>query len=284
MKQMMKPITKFNFIIDILLFLVMAAIGGIGLLLKYRLVSGEERWDIYGSNPELYIWGIDRHLWGDIHLYLGYFFFVLLFFHILLHWRQIKGIFQLMFPVRIWQVVLVPGLVIISVFLLFFGFFSPIDVDPLHPGSGRGRLDAARHLEEGVRPLVQLQDPAFEQGGEGSAEPGSVVPETAEGDVEESPGDMDENPVSLREPGTGRQALQHREDEVHQERTLEIYGTSTISEIEARFGIPTAKIKESLGISSDVPDSERLGRLRRRYGFHMSDVERLVLEYQHVNQ
>jgi hypothetical protein len=56
--------SKLNLIIDALLLVCMAAITGIGLLMKNVLVPGYKRWDIYGRNVELYFWGLDRHQWG----------------------------------------------------------------------------------------------------------------------------------------------------------------------------------------------------------------------------
>jgi hypothetical protein len=44
---------KLNLVIDALLLLCMAAMAGIGLLMKYVLVPGFKRWEIYGRNVEL---------------------------------------------------------------------------------------------------------------------------------------------------------------------------------------------------------------------------------------
>lgn len=57
----MKHKSKINFIIDTIMFIVMMAIGGIGLLMKFILVPGVKRWEIYGSNVDLFLWGWDRH-------------------------------------------------------------------------------------------------------------------------------------------------------------------------------------------------------------------------------
>lgn len=266
---MVKKITAINFIVNVFLFLVMAAIGGIGLLMKYKLVSGEERWEIYGSNPDLFLWGLDRHQWGDVHLILGYVFFGLLFLHILLHWSQIKGIYQVMIKARSWQVILVSLFVIVSLLLLFFAFISTIDVVPLKAGEGRHQLEAARH--EATEDIT-----AARRAGEVSGFAG------------------DENPLVSETPVTGAEApaplgrnQSPQEDsglhEDHEARALEIYGTHTIGEIADRYGVPAELLKKALGIPVDRPDSERLGRLRRQYGFHMSDVERFIEEYSKNN-
>ena len=44
---------RINFLINALMFLCAAAMGGIGFLLRYDLVTGEQRQAIYGSNVRL---------------------------------------------------------------------------------------------------------------------------------------------------------------------------------------------------------------------------------------
>jgi Domain of unknown function (DUF4405) len=261
-------ITIINFILNMLLFLVMAAIGGVGLLMKYKLVSGEERWDIYGSNPDLYMLGWDRHQWGDIHLILGYIFFCLLFLHIVLHWSQVKGIYQRMIEARSWQIILVSAFVIVSLFLMFFAFISPIDVVPLKEGEGRHRLEAARHLD-----AESVAVP--ESGAEvpGHAETGEDLDRDASSDVD----------VSTVSAGRSQEPL-HEDHSIHEERSFEIFGTSTIAEVAARYDVPAELIKKAIGVPYDIPDNQRLGRLRRQYGFHMSDVERFIDEYRQENK
>ncbi len=57
----MKIKPKLNLIIDVFMFLLMMAIGGIGFLIKFILIPGSARWIRYGENVELYFWGMDRH-------------------------------------------------------------------------------------------------------------------------------------------------------------------------------------------------------------------------------
>ena len=61
-----------NFIIDVLMFICMAAVAGIGFLIKYTLISGRESWIVYGDKVDLYFLGIYRHEWGTIHLIIGF--------------------------------------------------------------------------------------------------------------------------------------------------------------------------------------------------------------------
>lgn len=87
---------KINLIIDAVMFVLMAAITGIGLLMKYILIPGFERNAVYGKNVELFFWGMDRHQWGTIHLIISLCLIALLLLHIILHWKQVVCIFQKM--------------------------------------------------------------------------------------------------------------------------------------------------------------------------------------------
>ena len=73
----------------------MSVIIGTGFLIKYTLISGQERWDVYGRKVELYLLGLDRHQWGMIHLILGFVLMGLLIAHIVFHWKiKEKSIFE----------------------------------------------------------------------------------------------------------------------------------------------------------------------------------------------
>ena len=84
--------SKANLIIDALLFLCVMAITGIGLLMKYVLLPGKETTAIYGRKVDLFLFGMDRHAWGRIHLILAFVFLGLLTLHVVLHWNMIRYI------------------------------------------------------------------------------------------------------------------------------------------------------------------------------------------------
>lgn len=86
--------TKLNFIIDALMFLCMTAITGLGLLMKFVLIPGKERWVRYGRNVDLFLFDMDRHEWGTVHLILGFILLGLLLLHIILHWKTILGMYR----------------------------------------------------------------------------------------------------------------------------------------------------------------------------------------------
>lgn len=124
----MKNKNRLNFIIDAAMFLVMMAIIGIGLLIKYVLLPGSHRWEIYGRNVDLTLWGWDRHQWGTLHLVLGAVLCFLLVLHIVFHWKQIKSIFKLFVRNIAGKQILTALFVIVSILLTAFPFFVDITV------------------------------------------------------------------------------------------------------------------------------------------------------------
>ena len=111
---------KLNLIIDVLLLLCLAAIVGIGLLMKFVLVPGYQRWEIYGRNVSLFFCGLDRHQWGTIHFIIGLVFLSLLLLHVVLHWSMIVGIYRRLIPNRFARWVI--ALILICITALFFSF------------------------------------------------------------------------------------------------------------------------------------------------------------------
>lgn len=59
-----------------------------------------------------------------------------------------------------------------------------------------------------------------------------------------------------------------------------IQGEMTLSEVEAATGVPASFILDRLALPENTARDERLGRLRRQYGFSMGDVRKAVADYQ----
>ena len=130
---------KLNFIIDALMFLILMAMAGLGFLMKYTLPPGRAVHATYGSNLALSWLGWDRHDWGDIHLYLAFILLGVLIIHLILHWKQILGLFQRLVPDprRRYRIALV--FLIISLLLIYFPFLITPDMQPRGRGGGRGQ-------------------------------------------------------------------------------------------------------------------------------------------------
>ena len=236
----MKHKSKINFIIDALMFIAMMAIGGIGFLMKFVLVSGSHRWEIYGSNVDLFLWGWDRHQWGGLHLIFGYILLGLLFLHIVFHWKQIKGMYRNLIQERSRRVILALIFVIICLLFLFFAFIVDADVTPLKQGE-RGRR-------------VERSQPEVNETLVSSKEKVNVSKISSKQDISD-------------------------EKDVHQEISIEVLGSMSLKEVEKKHNVPANAIKKYLGIPLSASDNESLGRLRRRYNFNMSEIGRFIEKY-----
>ena len=131
--------SKLNLIIDALLLLCVAAIVGIGLLIKYVLVPGYQRWEIYGRNVSLFLWGLDRHQWGTIHFIIGLVFLALLVLHIVLHWQMVVGIYRKLIPNRFARWITALILLVVTILLFAFPYFVKPKVIEQGRGKGRGQ-------------------------------------------------------------------------------------------------------------------------------------------------
>ena len=120
--------TKVNLIIDALLLLSIAAIAGIGFLIKYVLVPGFKRWEIYNRNVNLSFWDMDRHEWGTIHFIIALIFLALLILHIVLHWSMIINIYGKLIPNNIARRTFAVILFCTVILLIIFPVFVKPDV------------------------------------------------------------------------------------------------------------------------------------------------------------
>ncbi len=134
-KAMPKPIV--NFVINAIMTFCMSAIIGTGFLLKYTLISGQERWDVYGEKVELYFLGMTRHQWGTVHLVLGFVLFGLLIAHIFLHWKIVTSVYQKIIKVPLTKKIVAVSFIIICLLLIFVSFFIKPKVENIEKGKGR---------------------------------------------------------------------------------------------------------------------------------------------------
>lgn len=73
-------------LIDIIAFTAFLFLTSSGILLRYLLPAGSGRWSE--------VWGMTRHQWGEVHFWVSIFFFAILAFHLLQHWRFVLGLFR----------------------------------------------------------------------------------------------------------------------------------------------------------------------------------------------
>ncbi|NIQ14682.1 MAG: hypothetical protein GTO02_09875, partial [Candidatus Dadabacteria bacterium] len=59
-------------------------------------------------------------------------------------------------------------------------------------------------------------------------------------------------------------------------------GSMTLQEIEITTGVPAMYIIESLNLPETVSADEQLGRLKRKYGFELSNVKAIIQQYKNT--
>lgn len=249
----LKPVTrqKVNIVIDILMFVVMAALAVIGFLIRYTLISGEARWEKFGSNIEMTLLGLDRHEWGFIHLVLGVMLAVLLVLHIFFHWQQIICLFSRLTPLRPQRYALGSAIIVVSLLIFILPFFLKVELGEPIRGQGEG---GGRNV---------------------SRSSGTYLSDESENRIPVPSEELNELPQT--------QAIHQDENRGHGEaRMLEVKGYHTIGTLAKNYNISAAELKSTLNIPLDVSSNERLGRIRRIYGFSMREVEECILALQHT--
>ena len=58
--------------------------------------------------------------------------------------------------------------------------------------------------------------------------------------------------------------------------SLDIRGSMTLQEAADTAGVPVRELIERLGLPKDVSPDERIGRLRRRFGFELTDIRKAL--------
>ena len=115
-------------VLNLLLYLGFCAMLGTGLLMAYRLPPGSR------GGTGLTVLGIDRHQWGDVHLWISYIFIAVVIAHLWMNWAWLNKIAASMKPMRLWGGLLV-GIVIIVLLLLL-----PVHNRQLPRNQGHGRI------------------------------------------------------------------------------------------------------------------------------------------------
>ncbi|NLE34989.1 MAG: DUF4405 domain-containing protein [Bacteroidales bacterium] len=128
MKNWSRIKSRVNLIIDFIMLLNMMTLAGIGFLIKYVLLPGYKASEVYGNDSDLFFWGLDRHQWGAIHLYVALFLVFLLLLHIILHWDMVVCILKKMIHGRTARTVVLLAIGLISLFIALGPLFLKPEV------------------------------------------------------------------------------------------------------------------------------------------------------------
>jgi hypothetical protein len=230
-----------NLIIDGVLFVLMGLLTGIGLLIKYVLLSGEDRWIKYGKNVNITFLDLDRHQWGKIHLIVAIVLIVFLILHIIFHWKMIVCLCKGFISNKGFRILIVFALTILTVVCTVFPFFIKTTTDDLAFGSERFNVHS-EHANSDT--IIDLK-----------------------------------NTKKIKSSVVAIVDEKHKDEHHHIDPSIEVKGFNTIQELSNKYKIPCDKIKEELNIPISTSNSSKLGHLRKQYNFNMSDVELIIANH-----
>jgi hypothetical protein len=238
----LKNKTKIHLLIDAVMFLQMMAIAGIGFMIKYVLVAGFKRYDIYGRDVDLTFWGLDRHEWGSIHLYISFSFLFLLILHIVLHWDTIVCIFKKMVLNHKTRLIIVLSFLLLSILFIV----GPLFIKP--------DLIAWQENHHRHHPGNQTMPQNNSNNTQNDFKATKTTPEKNK-----------EKTLEMQKTHENHENLQ----------SVEVYGYMTINEVATKFNIEAAEICKKANIPEKYAN-EKLGRLKKMYGFRLSDIKNIV--------
>ncbi len=240
MKNRFMSKSVINLMIDGLLFLLLFAMAGLGLLIKYVLLSGYQTNEIYGGNVELLFWGLDRHQWGTIHLWVSLVFVFFIFLHVILHWTMIVCIAK--------KIIAGSGTrLVVSFSLAFLAII--LGIGPLFIEPEVGSFEV-RHLNRR-----------------------DVVVNNSESQIDEISGVFSAETNELKDD----QQEEQTHDDLFD--SLEISGSMTLSGVAEQYQVSVNELADALNVSRSE-SNETLGRLRKKYGFRISRVKEEVIKLQ----
>ncbi len=245
-----------NYIIDILMLLIMLAIASIGFVIKYVLVSGSQRWEIYGNNVEQTFWGMDRHGWGDVHLVLGIALLVLLMVHIILHFNWIICMTKKAIPVKPLRYAIVSASLILILLCSAFPFII------------KHNIQTSIHKEYHAREVKK-----------------DIEPEQHNTDVKKASNVQQKSIQSTT--ASSHQIKEESSQKTESENSwenIDVKGYMTFAEIEAKYEIPSEIIIHKLNLPSDTPNNERLGRIKKTRDFTMEEIKIIIYNFQKGNK
>jgi len=263
--------SKLNLVIDAIMLVVMMALIGVGLLNKYVLLSGQEKWAKFGKNLDLTLFGLDRHEWNTIHFILGILLFALLLLHIWFHWNMVVHIYQNIIKNRKVRIVLAIALLAVSVVLIAFPLFINAEIE--------------NHDYQGERHYSGRNKDAKERDGQ-------YLQKTESTNIENPVIDSDKNTqlgnIEIKNNQEKINSPKHVTDVKKEEHhnipaNIEVMGSMTLKFVAEKYDVPVNLIKSKLNIPQSTSNYEKLGRLRRVHGFTMSEVEEIIYSFQKEN-
>ncbi len=275
---------KLNLVIDVIMLVVMMALIGVGLLNRYVLLTGQQKWEKYGENLEFYLWGFDRHDWNYIHFILGLILFGLLVLHVWLHWKMIINIYKNLIKNKKTRMFMGLALAFVSLlFLVFPLFIEPETGEVIKREQHSKEVPGRNEMERGTGRGVGRGDRGQQQ----NTEP--LIIDKKENNIDYlSPGEEKNEIITDNDQVQANSSQQHKGSNEGKHRdipsNIEVMGSMTLLEVAEKYDVPVNHIKNKLDIPLSTSDNERLGRLRKTHKFTMSDVEEIISKYKKAKE
>ncbi len=259
---------RLKYFIDALLFICIVGLAGIGFLQGFFLAEGP-----VADISKKYFLGLHTHQWGHLHFYISIAFAVLIIIHLILSWSWIKATTKKIFK-KGWGTALI-GMVVISLLVpLILWAFSIKNAEKyaeFGTRSGRGRNIVVTEKQVKGEPVItekKNQPLQKKEAGEQPVQPPAQQQEPVqrEGSLHKKESVHEGSQEHEEKPKLTRGRLDEHETGIL------ITGQTTLRELEEKTGIPKSTILKEMGIPTNIPYSESLGRLKRRYNFTMQEL------------
>ena len=255
---------RLKYLIDALLFICIVGLAGIGFLQGFFLEEGP-----VADISKKYFLGLHTHQWGHLHFYISIAFAVLIIIHLILSWNWIKATTKKIFK-KGWGAALI-GVVVLSLMLpLILWLFSTKNAekyDEFGTRSGRGRNIVVTEKQVKGEPVAPTKKNQQFQIKEKEAQPvQQQVSVQKEENFPKAESVLEGSQEHEEEPKLTRGRLDEHETGIL------ITGQTTLRELEEKTGIPKSTILKEMGIPANIPYSESLGRLKRKYNFTMQEL------------
>jgi len=228
---------KWNYLIDAVLYTLMTAVILTGLLQAFVLAEGP-----VAHAETKYFWGLHRHQWGDIHLYLSLGLCAFIVLHLVLHWSWILASTR-KFLKSSWTLLAILVLPL-ALLLLAWSLSEQNSPDYAGYGSGGGRRSRGRI----AGPPVE-DNPGQPAGGSAGADEQQPAPPPAD------------EPAPRSAP-----------------RKVVVRGSMTLAEVEQQTGVAAQEIARRLELPGKANLNQNLGRLRKTYAFEMERLREVVTD------
>lgn len=234
-----------NILIDFVSLLIMLVLAATGLVMRFTLPPGTGG---RGGGLRSTLWGWSRHDWGNLHAWLSVAIGALLVIHLALHWNWICCVSEKLLR-REARTARMTG----------------------------GRMGKLVGMSASVAIAVVLIGFVwFASTQVGNTRTGGPVA-LARVHIE-SP---DATSASGTPPTQSHAARQRSCSGEHEEKPQAIRGSMTLLDVAATTGVSVELVRANLKLPDSVPLNEKLGRLRRQYGFEISQVRQIVQAQQY---